>query len=119
MKTQTRVKNARRLAVACLAASTLTLAPPVLAQHHHEEAAPVKTQPRQAFIASGEGVVQKIDLEKGRLTLRHAPIPALGWPAMIMPFAVTDPALLQALKIGDTVEFDLKDEQTIAGIRKR
>jgi Cu/Ag efflux protein CusF len=119
MKIQSRIKNARRLAAACLAASTLTLAPYALAQHNHNHPAPVKAQPAQAFIASGEGVVQKIDPEKQRLTLRHAPIAALNWPAMTMPFALANPALLQNLQVGDKIEFDLQDEQTIGGIRRR
>ena len=38
---------------------------------------------------------------------------------MTMPFTIADPALLQSLEIGDKVEFDLKDEQTIGSVRKR
>jgi Cu/Ag efflux protein CusF len=38
---------------------------------------------------------------------------------MTMPFAVTDTALLQDLKIGDRIDFDLKDQRTISAIRRR
>ncbi|MDR1647791.1 MAG: copper-binding protein [Zoogloeaceae bacterium] len=104
----------------CLSALAFALTltpPPALAQHDHHAAPPAQTAP--APIASGQGVVKKIDSERQRLTLAHAPIPALGWPAMTMPFAVSNPALLQGLKVGDTVEFDLKDEQTIRAIRRQ
>ncbi|MDR0634849.1 MAG: copper-binding protein, partial [Azoarcus sp.] len=70
-------------AFAALAAFTLVLAPPALAQHDHDHHAPARMQ--TAPIASGQGVVKKIDPAKQRLTLQHDPIPALGWPAMTMP----------------------------------
>lgn len=66
-------------------------------QHGHEHHAPAKAQ--AAPIASGQGVVKKIDPAKQRLTLQHDPIAALGWPAMTMPLTVADPALLQGLEM--------------------
>jgi Cu(I)/Ag(I) efflux system protein CusF len=70
-------------------------------------------------LASGEGIVKKIDTEKQRLILEHGPIAKLDWPAMTAPFAVTAPDLLQGLKVGDRVGFDLRDEQTIGAIRRQ
>ncbi|MDR1462699.1 MAG: copper-binding protein [Azoarcus sp.] len=115
--------EARRLAAACLPALILALAPQALAQHAHDHgqhtAAPAETADGQTVIASGQGIVKKIDLEKQRLILEHEAIAALNWPAMTMPFAVTDTALLQDLKIGDRIDFDLKDQRTISAIRRR
>ena len=54
------------------------------------------------------GVVRKIDLANGKITLRHGPIPALGMGAMTMNYRVRDKALLDGLKAGDTVEFSAK-----------
>ena len=49
------------------------------------------------------GVVTQI--EAGRITLDHAPVPALKWPAMSMPFTLADPALARGLKPGQSVDF--------------
>jgi Cu/Ag efflux protein CusF len=108
------------LTAACLSALVLAFAPPALAQHdHHAATSSQAANSTKPPIASGQGVIKKIDHEKQRLTLAHGPIATLGWPAMTMPFAVSDPALLQGLKVDDTVEFDLKDEETINAIRRR
>jgi Cu(I)/Ag(I) efflux system membrane fusion protein len=63
------------------------------------------------------GVV--VDIEPQSLTLQHAPVPALKWPAMTMPFKITDPALVRGLKKGQQVEvsFDkLGDDYRITAI---
>jgi Cu(I)/Ag(I) efflux system protein CusF len=52
------------------------------------------------------GVVKKIDPAAARITLRHEPIAALGWPAMTMPFAVKDRKILATLKPEQRVEFE-------------
>jgi Cu(I)/Ag(I) efflux system membrane fusion protein len=49
------------------------------------------------------GVVAQI--EAGSITLDHAPVPALKWPAMSMPFTLADPALARGLKPGQMVNF--------------
>jgi Cu(I)/Ag(I) efflux system protein CusF len=51
------------------------------------------------------GVVVKVDSEKGRVTLKHERIQSIGMEAMIMPFTVTDKAMLTPLKPGDKVWF--------------
>ena len=52
-----------------------------------------------------EGEVRKVDLEQGKLTLRHGPIPNLDMPPMSMVFRVADPKMLEAVKPGDKVKF--------------
>ncbi|MBN8492042.1 MAG: efflux RND transporter periplasmic adaptor subunit [Burkholderiales bacterium] len=49
------------------------------------------------------GVITQI--EAGSITLDHAPVPELKWPAMSMPFLLADPALARGLKPGQTVSF--------------
>lgn len=56
----------------------------------------------------GHGKVTEIDAQSGKITLAHEPIAALGWPAMTMGFNVKDVKSLAKIKVGDTVEFDLK-----------
>lgn len=58
-------------------------------------------------MADGEGVVKSVDAKAGTVTLQHAPIPALKWPAMTMPFKATPPSILQTVKSGQAVRFKL------------
>ncbi|ARS26956.1 copper-binding protein [Sphingomonas sp. KC8] len=59
-----------------------------------------------ARTAKGTGTIIEIDKAAGTVTLDHGPIPEANWPAMTMPFAVK-PELLDGLKGGDKVAFDL------------
>jgi len=72
--------------------------------------------------AKGVGVVTEIDASQSQVTLKHEPIPSLGWPTMVMPFRVTPPSLLSGLKVGDKVTFDTREAEglpEITAIRKR
>lgn len=52
-----------------------------------------------------DGEVKKIDLEAGKLTLKHGEIKNLDIPAMQMAFRVSDPNWLKTLQVGDKVRF--------------
>lgn len=52
-----------------------------------------------------EGEVRKIDKDAGKLTLKHGELKNLQMPAMTMVFRVKDPAMLDAVKVGDKVSF--------------
>ena len=52
------------------------------------------------------GVIKAIDPKAGTLTIQHGPIPGVGWPAMTMTFKAKPPALLEGLKVGQTIGFD-------------
>jgi Cu/Ag efflux protein CusF len=54
------------------------------------------------------GVVKQLDRNAGTVVLDHEAIPALNWESMVMEFQVDDPALLDDVKAGDAVRFDLK-----------
>ena len=60
---------------------------------------------KQTPVHKASGTVQKIDAAKGTVTLAHGPVKSLNWPAMTMPFAVKDKAMLGELKPGAKVEF--------------
>ncbi|MDR1888507.1 MAG: copper-binding protein, partial [Zoogloeaceae bacterium] len=85
----------RALTTSMIFATLFSLSPAAFAHdghNHGEHAQPGKTAATP--LATGQGVVKKIDLPNQRLTLAHDPIAQLNWPAMTMPFAVTDKALL-------------------------
>lgn len=52
-----------------------------------------------------DGEVRKIDKEAKKLTIKHGPITDLDMPAMTMVFQVKDPALLDRVKVGETIKF--------------
>lgn len=57
-------------------------------------------------MAEGSGTVTAVDKSAGTITLDHGPIAEANWPAMTMAFKAK-PELLDAVKVGDKVVFDL------------
>lgn len=56
----------------------------------------------------GTGKVVSVDRAKLRIKLAHEPIKSLGWSRMLMDFSVTDTTLLDGLRAGDEVRFELR-----------
>lgn len=52
------------------------------------------------------GVIEEITTEPQRLTIAHEPIPNLDMEAMTMVFRIADPAMLDGLSVGQTIEFE-------------
>ena len=55
-----------------------------------------------------EGEVRKVDKDAGKVTLRHGPLVNLEMPAMTMVFRVSAPKMLDSLKDGDKVRFNVE-----------
>lgn len=81
---------------------------PALAQH---AASGPHTQLAQSSAAQntgkGTGLIQQVDREKGVVTIKHGPLPALNMAAMTMTYTVKDARQLANLKPLQKVEFDL------------
>ncbi|SFD86467.1 efflux RND transporter periplasmic adaptor subunit [Nitrosomonas sp. Nm166] len=58
----------------------------------------------------GEGTIKAIDFAHATVTLAHSPIASLQWPAMVMDFRLLEPALLQSLKPGQQINFEITEE---------
>ena len=52
------------------------------------------------------------------VTLSHAPVPAIGWPAMTMSFRLENPQLASGLKVGDQVTFAFEQEGSAQVVRR-
>lgn len=65
-------------------------------------------QVAQAADVQGTGTVNSVDAAGHKVNLAHNPIPAIGWPAMTMDFAVAPSVDLKALKPGTRVDFMLQ-----------
>ncbi len=55
----------------------------------------------------GTGKVVSVDRSKLRIKLAHDPIESLGWSGMTMDFSVAKASLLDGIKAGDLVRFEL------------
>ncbi|MDD9724542.1 efflux RND transporter periplasmic adaptor subunit [Roseovarius sp. SK2] len=62
--------------------------------------------PTDAEPAIGKGVLVSLDPETRRARIAHAPIEALGWPAMETDFALRSDVYLEDLTEGQDVEFE-------------
>lgn len=87
-------------------ASAAAAAIPVAATEQSMKAMPdqgMKNMAADDKYTSGE--IKKVDTAQGKLTIKHGDIKNLGMPGMTMMFKVKDPAMLNAVKTGDTVQF--------------
>ncbi|THD57700.1 MAG: copper-binding protein [Phenylobacterium sp.] len=106
--------------ILCPLVLALLLAAPAVYAAQAPEPAPA-AHPPTGRSAKGVGVVTEINAEEAVVTLRHEPIPALGWPSMVMPFHLASPDLLKGLKVGQRVAFDTREAEglpEITAIRK-
>jgi Cu(I)/Ag(I) efflux system periplasmic protein CusF len=67
------------------------------------ESTPV--QPSASEANTTQGTVKSVDQKARKVTIAHAAVPSLNWPAMTMTFKVQDEATVSKLKEGDEVEF--------------
>ena len=64
--------------------------------------------PQQAALTDGE--IKKLDLDNGKVTIKHGDIKHLDMPGMTMVFTAKDKNLLTNLKPGDKVKFMVINE---------
>lgn len=76
---------------------------------HAQKAA--TSEPVAAAGHRGSGHIESIDASRGTVTLNHGPVPSLKWDGMTMEFKVTNGALLDGLKPGMPVAFELVARQ--------
>lgn len=55
--------------------------------------------------ALSDGEIRKVDKDAKKLTIKHGPLPNLDMPPMTMVFQVSDPKMLDQVKVGDKVKF--------------
>lgn len=73
-------------------------------------------QPRSGMVmahaghndAQGNGTVNSVDAAQHKINISHGPIPAIGFPAMTMDFAVAPAVDLRAVKPGMRVDFTVE-----------
>ena len=65
----------------------------------------VATPAAMAQQAQGSGEVRRVDLAKGKITIKQEAIAALELPAMTLVYLADPPTLLQGVQAGDKVQF--------------
>ncbi|MCL5669201.1 MAG: copper-binding protein [Gammaproteobacteria bacterium] len=63
---------------------------------------------QMAMTHRGQGTVDKVDAQAGKVKISHGPIQSLNWKAMTMVFPVKDASLLQGIEPGMKVDFELE-----------
>lgn len=101
------MKHLKKLTIATTAAWLVALAPAAHAQSTMDASKMDGTKTAQITAAADmtDGEVRKIDIEAGKLTLKHGEIKNLGMPGMTMVFQLSDAAMADKLKAGDKVRF--------------
>jgi Cu(I)/Ag(I) efflux system protein CusF len=64
----------------------------------------------------GTGVITALDVKAAKVTIKHGPIPSVGWPAMTMTFRATPPTLLKDIHVGQAVAFGVRAEGASAEV---
>ena len=91
--------------LASISIALLTPMPVLADDAHHKPATTAAGTAAGTADNMTDAEVRKIDLEAGKVTLKHADIKSLDMPAMTMVFVVKDKAMLDKLKAGDKVKF--------------
>jgi Cu(I)/Ag(I) efflux system protein CusF len=76
-------------------------------------------QAHEGHLPQTDGVIKKIDLAAGKVTIAHGEIVNLKMPPMTMSFKAKDPAMLKPWKEGDKVRFrsaEVKGTLTVISI---
>jgi Cu(I)/Ag(I) efflux system membrane fusion protein len=68
-----------------------------------------QSSPEPEKIIEGKGIIKVLDASQHKVTLLHEPIPALNWPVMTMDFTVDNSVDLSTFKVGDHIQFILKN----------
>lgn len=76
----------------------------------HSQHGQMATSAKRGSADMADGEVRKLDLETGKVTLKHGEIKSLDMPPMTMIFSASDKAMLAPLKVGDKVRFKVVHE---------
>jgi len=91
------------------------------ADGHHHHATSERKPAVSASTQWAAGEVRGIDKAAGKLTIKHGPMPKFDMPPMTMAYRVKDRTLLDRVKPGDKIRFDVDGaggEFTVSQIEK-
>lgn len=80
------------------------------AQTPAEQAKKIEMKPGQAGDMT-DGEVRKVDKDTGKVTIKHGEIKSLDMPPMTMVFQVKENVMLDKVKAGDKIKFNVVNEK--------
>ena len=99
----------KSIAVTALAAVFALAAIPGYADSMHDTDGTQKDMAHQAAsqVHLGRGMINKVNLDAGKVNISHEAIKSLKWPKMTMDFNVQDKSALAEVRPGMKVDFEL------------
>ncbi len=91
---------------------------PMLVAETHTMNMPAAGGDHDMTVPAAEGVVRKIDRDAGKITLRHGVIKSINMPSMTMVYKAANASLLEGLKAGDRVRFDVEKRDGVDTITR-
>ena len=70
----------------------------------------VEKKSSKSEVHKATGVVTKVDAAKGRVTIKHDPVPSLNWPTMNMVFIVKDKSMIEKMPKDRKIEFEFTQQ---------
>jgi uncharacterized cupredoxin-like copper-binding protein len=67
-------------------------------------------QANMPSVELADGEIRKINKNTGKITVKHGEIKSIEMPPMTMVFSVANKAMLEGLKEGDKIQFNVKQE---------
>ncbi|MEG1599011.1 cation efflux system protein CusF [Citrobacter sp.] len=86
-------------------------------EHQHGEMMNMEPTAQQEQTISATGVIESIDTENKKITIKHEPIPAVNWPAMTMRFTLVPETKADDIKSGDKVAFTFVQQGNLSVLR--
>ena len=86
-------------------------------EHQHGEMMNMQPAAQQEQLISATGVIEAVDMESKKITIKHDPIPAVNWPAMTMRFTLVADTKADDIKPGDKVAFTFVQQGNISVLR--
>lgn len=87
------------------------------AEHQHGDMMNMTPAAQQEQVISATGVIESIDTQSKKITIKHDPIPAVGWPAMTMRFTQVSDTRADDVKPGDKVAFTFVQQGNLSILR--
>ena len=86
----------------------LAAAAPALPAMNHARHGEIQMVHEGHADAHGTGTVTAVNAAQRKIGMQHEPIPAIGWPSMVMEFAVAPSVNLQGIQPGSRVNFSIE-----------
>ena len=86
-------------------------------EHQHGEMMNMQPAAQQEQLISATGVIEAVDMESKKVTIKHDPIPAVNWPAMTMRFTLVPETKADDIKPGDKVAFTFVQQGNLSVLR--